>query len=121
MDESILTSVKALLGITEEETYFDDQIVMHINSVLGVLCQLGVGPSVGFAISDESQTWGDFLGDESTVNLSNLVKPYVGAKVRMQFDPPQSGIHAEAINKMIAEYEWRLNIQADVPTEHVGE
>ncbi len=110
MDSSILTSVKKILGIAEEDTSFDDVIIMHINSVLSILCQLGVGPELGFMIEDDGAVWSDFLGDSAKYMM---VLNYVGLKVRMAFDPPQGSAVAEAINKNISELEWRINVRAE--------
>lgn len=107
--ESILTSIKKLLGITEEYDAFDVDIIMHINSVLSVLTQLGVGPEAGFDIEDESATWYDFIGYDPRYSA---VKSYVYMKVRMMFDPP-TGAVAEAMNRTISEFEWRLNVAAE--------
>ena len=105
--ESILTSIKKLLGIGEECKHFDDQIIMHINTVLSILTQVGVGPSSGFEIIDDGETWVDFLEEDPRLNM---VKTYIYQKVKMVFDPPQSSTHMEALKQSIAELEWRLNI-----------
>ena len=111
--ESILTSIKKLLGITEEYTHFDADIIMHINSVFMVLNQLGVGPTAGFFIEDESTTWDEFLGDPTELQL---VKTYMYMKVRMMFDPPTGGV-LNSMKEQINEFEWRLNVAVDPPTE----
>lgn len=108
--ESILTSIKKMLGITEEYKQFDPDIIMHINSVFMILNQLGVGPSEGFRINDEYATWGDFISDDSYLDL---VKSYMVMKVKLLFDPPQSSIVMEATNRTISEAEWRLNVAAE--------
>lgn len=107
---SILTSIKKLLGIAKEDTNFDSDITMHINSVIMALTQIGVGPADGFFIQDETATWEDFLGVRKDLNS---VVIYVYFKVRLAFDPPQSGPLLEAINRQITELEVRLNIQAE--------
>lgn len=109
--ESILTSVKKLLGITEEYTHFDEDIIMHTNAVFMILVQMGVGPSNGFSISDSSAVWTDFLSDDHW--FFHSIKTYVGAKVRLIFDPPQSSTHKEALQRTIDELEWRLNFAAE--------
>lgn len=114
--DSILTSIKKLLGITEDYTYFDNDLIIHINSVLSVLSQLGVGPDGGFTIADNSTTWDDYISDDD-LTLS-LTKTYIALKVRLLFDPPQGSALIEAINERIAELEWRLNVQVD-PKEDV--
>lgn len=111
MNESILTSIKKLLGITSEYDHFDTDLIMHINSVFFILRQLGVGPEEGFNITGNTETWSDYLED---VNKLSLVKTYIYLKVKLMFDPPQSSFVTEAINKQIAEYEWRLNVEVDL-------
>ena len=108
--ESILTSIKKLLGIDEEYTQFDSDIIMHINSVFLNLTQLGVGPSEGFQIEDDSDTWEDFIGDS---NQLQAVKSYVYLKVKLLFDPPLSSSVIESMNRMIAELVWRLNVAVE--------
>ena len=108
--DSILTSIKKLLGITEEYDHFDPDIIMHINTALSTLTQLGVGPSEGFMIGDKTATWSDFISDEKEV-IS--VKTYVYLKVKKVFDPPLSSIVMEAMNENIKELEWRLNVSVD--------
>lgn len=109
--DSILTSIKKLLGITEEYTHFDADLIMHINSVLMALRQMGVGPSTGFSITGPYETWEDFLGDE--LSMLESVKSYTYHKVRLMFDPPTSSALMEAINRQIGELEWRLNIASE--------
>lgn len=108
--DSILTSIKKLLGITEDYDHFDADLIMHINSVLVILNQLGVGDDNGFAITDDSATWGDFLGNDTRLNL---VKSFVALKVRLLFDPPQSSAVKEAIDNTLAELEFRISVEAD--------
>lgn len=108
--ESILTSIKKLLGIEEEYTQFDNDIIMHINSVFLNLTQLGVGPAEGFLIEDDTATWEDFIGDS---NQLQAVKSYMYLKVKLLFDPPLSSSVIESMNRMIAELEWRLNAAVD--------
>lgn len=108
--ESILTSIKKLLGIEEEYTQFDNDIIMHINSVFLNLTQLGVGPADGFLIEDDTATWEDFIGDS---NQLQAVKSYMYLKVKLLFDPPLSSSVIESMNRMTAELEWRLNVAVD--------
>lgn len=108
--ESILTSIKKLLGIAEEDTNFDQDLIMHINSVFMILTQLGVGPSKGFSIKDENDVWSDFIPEQSSLKA---VKSYVYMKVRLMFDPPLSSAVEDAINRNISELEWRLNVGAE--------
>lgn len=107
--ESILTSIKKLLNIAEDYDCFDADLIMHINSVFLVLTQLGVGPKEGFFIEDDSSVWSDFIEG----NKLEMVKSYMGMKVKLLFDPPGSSAVLESMNRLIAEFEWRLNIAVD--------
>lgn len=109
--ESILTSIKKLLGIDEEYEHFDNDVIMHINTVLGILTQLGVGPVDGFSIHDKTATWADFLGGD--LKKLESVRSYVYLKVRLIFDPPNSSAVIKSMNSLINELEWRLNASAD--------
>lgn len=109
--ESILTSIKKLLGIGDDDTSFDDDIIMGINTEFMTLSQLGVGPFEGFSITDKTTTWSDYLGADS-VNLQ-AVKTYIYMKVRLVFDPPSSSFVIDATQRKIDELTWRLNIQAE--------
>lgn len=108
---SILTSIKKLLGITEEDISFDNDIIMHINSVLSILTQLGVGSSSGFIISDKNAVWSDFVSDLTALAS---IKSYVFLKVKLIFDPPLSSAAVESMKNLISEFEWRINVKVDV-------
>lgn len=112
--DSILTSIKKLLGIGEDYDHFDGDIVMFINSVFPTLTQLGVGPEEGFSISDKSTTWSEFIPTDS--KMFESVKSYIYLKVKLLFDPPLSSAVIESMNRMIAEHEWRLNVAAETKT-----
>ncbi len=108
--DSILTSVKKMLGIAEQYEHFDADLLMHINSVFSILRQLGVGPADGFMIEDKSSIWSDFISDESKYMLA---KSYMFLKVKLLFDPPLSSAVLECYKTQISEYEWRLNITVE--------
>ena len=112
--DSILTSIKKLLGITAECVDFDDIVIMHINSVFRDLKQIGVGPPEGFYIEDASVTWDEYV--LSPLEYS-AIKSYVYLKVRLLFDPPQNSSHLESIKEQIREHEWRLNFDAESSIE----
>lgn len=117
MNESILTSVKKMLGIAEEYEHFDPDLLMHINSALAVLTQLGVGPTSGLMISDKTTTWNDLIFHE---NKLQLVKTYVFLKVKLMFDPPLSSSVLECYKTQISELEWRLNVAAETDASSSG-
>lgn len=108
--ESILTSIKKMLGIVEEDTVFDPDIIMHINSVFLILNQLGVGPKEYFHIEDDVSTWNDFIPESQDVDL---VKSYMYLRVKLLFDPPASSTVMQSMNDSIKEFEWRLNVAVD--------
>lgn len=109
IDESILNSIKKLLGINTTETVFDQDIALHINSVFANLVQMGVGPSSGYMITNSDNKWSEFCRDD--LLLLNNVKTYMYLKVKLVFDPPQSSALLEAINSQIKEIEWRMYVQ----------
>ena len=111
--DSILTSVKKLLGIAEEYTAFDPDIIMSINSVFAILEQLGVGPDGGFSITDLSTTWNDYFGASEDVEQNEAVKNYIALKVKLMFDPPTSSTVMQATTNLTSELEWRLNVACD--------
>lgn len=112
--ESILLSIKRLLGIVPNDRAFDDELIMHINGVFMTLHQLGVGPEEGFSITSHDQYWSDFTDNPK---LKESVRMFVYLKVRMIFDPPTSSAAAEAINARMSELEFRLNVQAEGDAE----
>lgn len=107
MEPSILISTKKVLGIGENYTAFDPDIIMHLNSALSTLNQLGVGSENGFFITDETSVWEDLNIPD---NQLNLVKTFVFLKTKILFDPPGTSFLMEAMNNQIKEFEWRLNV-----------
>ena len=107
--ESILTSIKKLLGIMSDYTSFDDDIIIHINTAFAMLNQLGVGPEGGFMIVDADSRWEHYTTEK---NL-NMVKTYIYLKVRLLFDPPTSSALIESINRTLSEIEWRIFLEGD--------
>ena len=108
--ESILNTIKKKLGIAEDYDVFDTDIIVDINSVFSILTQLGVGPTTGFSINDASETWDMFITDDPRLND---VKTYMYMKVRLLFDPPTSSAAIASMEKLISEFEWRLNVAAE--------
>lgn len=107
MDGSILNDVKKVLGMPADYTAFDVDVIMHINSALGTLNQLGIGPAVGFQIEDDTAMWSDFIPDDPRYND---VKGYLYMKSRLRFDPPSTSFHLKALQDQILETEVRLNM-----------
>lgn len=112
MDESILDSVKLALGITADYPYFDEQLILYINTAIAVLIQTGVGAE-GFTISNNSAKWSDLLGDKMAA--LEYSKTYIILRVRLLFDPPQSSGAMEALKETLRELEWRGYVECDPP------
>lgn len=108
MDDSILISIKKMLGMEENYNVFDTDIIIHINTIFMTLNQLGVGPSSGFKIEDNSAIWSEYIDEDSDLEA---VKTYIYLKVKLLFDPPLSSSVIEVMKQSIAELEWRLNVQ----------
>lgn len=110
MNESILQTIKDQLGLPEEETFYDSIIIVDINSAFSILAQLGIGPSNGFAITDNKEVWTDFIPDDHKLST---IRTYIYMKVRLMFDPPTSSMAINAMKDQIAEMEYRMNVIAD--------
>lgn len=110
MNESILATIKKMLGLEASYTPFDQDIIVLINSVFMTLHQLGVGPKDGFSIRDYSATWDQFLVNQITLRAA---QEYIYMKVRMIFDPPGNSFVTDAMKQQCQELEWRMNVQAE--------
>lgn len=111
MEESILKSIKSLLGIYDGDTAFDDDILININAVFSTLYQLGIGSDRHYSITGEDETWNDLFENES--DLVDFIKLYTYMKVRVVFDPPTNSSLLEALKNQIQEIEYRILLQAD--------
>lgn len=114
--QSILLTIKKMLGIAEEYHAFDIDIVVNINAVFLTLNQLAIGPNNPFAISDDSQVWSDFLDNQE--DILQGVQTYVYQRVRLMFDPPTNSFLVDSMKKQIEEFEWRFNVQAEYYKPH---
>lgn len=117
--ESILVSIKKMIGIEADYAHFDSDLIMHINSVFSVLTQLGVGSKDGFSITGSEETWPSFITENP--NFFSLVKSYMFLKLKLLFDPPLSSAAIDSINRQIGEFEWRLFVAADPAVDNTGE
>lgn len=109
MNDSILNSVKKMLGLDSGYDAFDMDIIMHINSVFFIMAQMGIGKQ--FKIEDASSSWSDYLEGREDLEA---VKTYMYAKVRQMFDPPTVGAVKEALDNTVKELEWRLFSATDL-------
>lgn len=111
--DSILNSVKKMLGIEPDVTDFNTDLIININSAILALTQNGVGPSSGYHITDEKDTYEDFLGEDKK-EIYDPVGMYLFVNTKMRFDPPASSIVMEALKETKKELEWRLNVFEEV-------
>ena len=110
MDNSILNSIKDAAGVNEDDSEYNSELILYINTAFMTLRQIGVGPETPFSIEDDTSEWSDFTEDEA---ILPMVKSFVSLNVRKLFDPPTSSSLATALDSAIAEYTWRLNAEAD--------
>ncbi|MBQ6446460.1 MAG: hypothetical protein IJJ10_03225 [Bacillus sp. (in: Bacteria)] len=113
--DSILLTIKKMIGGWENEDAFDTDLIVHINSYLNTLNQLGVGPDDPFVITGSEETWEDFLGED--IKKLELVKTYLYANVKIAFDPPSTSFGIDALKEIAKEAEWRLNVMVDPKEE----
>lgn len=111
LNSSILITIKKLLGIADEDTSFDMDITIHINSALLTLNDLGVGTEQPFVVESKDQTWAQFI--QGSVSEYESVKSYIYLKVKLIFDPPGTSFAIDAMQKLVDEYAWRLNVRAE--------
>lgn len=109
--DSILQSVKEILGIPAEDNFFNNTLILHINSVFTILRQIGCGPVTGYQITDDSNTWDEFLQNEP--EKLQAVKTYLAMRVRQMFDPPVNGTVSQALDRQVQELEWRISTLCD--------
>lgn len=112
MEDSILFSVKKYLGLSSDYDVFDQDILMAINSAMMSLQQIGVGPTSGYTVEDDTQTWSEMMSSQPNIFLQG-VRAFVFTKVRLLFDPPATSFGIDALEQQMRELEWRLNVQVD--------
>lgn len=111
MDDSILGSIKNLLGISEEDNSFDKDIMIHINSVFGTLYQIGVGTKTSFRISDKVVKWSEMF--QNYLNVVSMIIDYTYMRVHLVFDPPTSSFVLESLQREIKELQWRIQYEIE--------
>ena len=109
LDDSILVTIREALGMEGDTEEFDTDLIIHINSCLNFLTQVGIGPVDGFAINGDSEQWSDFIQEDRF----NMVKSYILMKLKVVFDPPSNSFVLNALKEEIAETEWRLKEEAE--------
>lgn len=107
-EESILKSIRKLIGPEDDYTHFDPDITIHINSAINRLYQLGVESAKNFRVTSEAETWGELFGSDDEV--IDMCKTLIYYKVKMGFDPPTSSIASEAFRTEIDKQEWLISV-----------
>ena len=103
---NVLQTIKKVLGIANEDSSFDHDIILYINSTIGILHQLGVSEDITDVIIDQDTIWTELFGERDDLEI---VKTYIGFRVKSMFDPPTNSAAIEALNRIISEFEWRIN------------
>lgn len=103
---TILNDIKKILGISQEDNSFDQDLILYINSTLVILSQIGLSEADVLPIIDQDDTWDDLFNGRTDLEI---VKTYIGFKVKKMFDPPTSSAAIESMNQLISEFEWRIN------------
>lgn len=106
---SILNDVKHSLGLLPADTAYDPTVIMHINTAISDLTQLGVGPATGFMITGDTEQWSQFADDP---RLSS-VQSYIFLKVKILLDPPTTGFTLAAYERQLQEMQFRINVVVD--------
>lgn len=106
-NNSVLNSIKSLLGISTEDVNFDPELIVYINGALSVMTQLGIGPEQGFVITGANEMWTAILEDREDIEV---VKTATYLRVRLLFDPPQNSFLVKAIQDQIQELDWRIEV-----------
>ena len=107
---SVLNTIKKLLGLDADDDSFDSDICIGINSAILTLGQLGLGGTEGFIVTSDEQEWSDYLNDNK---LLPMVQQYIHLKTKMSFDPPQNSIVCENLKQIITELEWRIRMVSE--------
>ena len=109
VEDSILLSIKKLLGMDPIEfTQYDTDLIIHINTIIEFLNQLGVDIPEGFKINDENTLWSDYLNKPEYNDIKDSIKNYIYLRVRLVFDPSTNSSLLNSINDTIKELEWRI-------------
>lgn len=119
-EDSILKSTRASLGVGADETAFDTEILMYLNSAIATLLQIGLQPKEsGLYVEDDQATWTQLIGPVAEQGELAAVKTYIHLRVALLFDPPDIGFVLTAMKEQIKELEWRLNVTVDTPDPEV--
>lgn len=114
VDGSILITMRPLVHVEKSDDSFDEEIIPRLNAGIARLRENGLGPTIGLIIQNESETWGDLLGDK--VDLLAEVPIFLQAYIRKHgFDVPTSPQVQSSINETYNEMLWliRENVETN--------
>lgn len=110
MEESILITIKKMIGFDKDYDYFDQDLIVQINSCFAILSDLDLGPEDGFHITGKDEKWSEYTFTPSYIGM---VKNYIYIKTKLVFDRPETSYAIESLTKMAAELEWRLHMESE--------
>lgn len=107
--DSILKTIRKAVGLIEDDTSFDTDLLVYINSAVGELNQVGFGKSV--FVTDESTTWEELIDPVQVMgnDAFSMVPSFVLLSVKLPFDPPPPSaveFHKSQIDKLL----WRIKV-----------
>lgn len=105
---TVLEDVRKVIGGDMIDPHFDQELCMHINSVLVGLRQIGV--KTGTNIVNDETLWSELVPNIIDVES---IKTWLGLKVRLIFDPPTSSYVSSAIEENLRELEFRIQLEVD--------
>lgn len=107
--DSILLTIKSMLGLDETYKVFDKELIVYINTAINVLEQLGIGQD-GFTVVSESDTWDSYVTDLAKMES---IKTYIYIRTKLLFDPPSNSTLSKSLEDTARELEWRLNVKVE--------
>lgn len=108
MPTGVLDTIKTSCGIDSENSDFDQELLIFINSNVSVLCQLGVVSTP--IVVDANTTWTDLIGSYTDIEM---IKTEMYLAVVLVFDPPVNASVLASYQKHLEELQFRLREQCD--------
>lgn len=104
MSKPILETVREFCNLTVIDTSFDAELMIHANTAIFELEQLGVPIPKDFVLSPMVK-WSDYLGDRTDLEA---VKSYICMYTRLLFDPPTNSFLVSSTQSSMDRLAWRI-------------
>lgn len=104
MEDSILKSVKRILGLAADDASFDLDILTYIGDALATLDQVGIDP---IEVKDDTAKWDDM---DLTPTVLGKARAFVILQVQLLWDPPTLSFLIELKERQLAEKLTRVRI-----------